>query len=108
MIEQADINHSIVGLRSQIGPGTHIKDSILMGADYYQRRSAQVRLGIGANCHIEGAIVDKNVAIGANVVIKPFPRGSELDAGDFVVQDGIVVIPKNTVLPEGTKIGPDF
>jgi len=108
MIEQAEITHSIIGLRSQIGRGAYIKDSILMGADYYQRKSQTVPLGIGPNCHIEGAIIDKNVSIGANVVIKPFPRGTELDAGHYVVQDGIVVIPKNTVLSDGTKIGPEF
>jgi len=108
VVEQAEITHSIVGLRSHIGRGTFIKDSIIMGADYYQRRASAIPLGIGPNCHIEGAILDKNVCIGPNVVIKPFPRGTEMDAGDFVVQDGIVVIPKNTVLPEGTKIGPEF
>ena len=106
VIQQATITHSIIGVRSQIGPGTHIKDSIVMGADYYQRRSRPVPLGIGANCHIEGAILDKNVCIGDDVVIMPFPRGTEMDKGDYVVQDGIVVIPKNTVLVNGTKIGP--
>jgi len=107
VIDKAKITHSIVGLRSVIGSGTRIKDSILMGADYYQRKSSPVALGIGRNCHIEGAILDKNVCIGDDVVIKPFPRGTERDAGHYVVQDGIVVIPKNTVLVNGTRIGPD-
>ena len=106
VIRQAEINHSIIGLRSQIGAGTRIKDSIVMGADYYQRKQEGVPLGIGCNCHIEGAILDKNVRIGANVVIKPFPRGTEMDKGEWVVQDGIVVIPKGTLLPEGTRIEP--
>ena len=107
VIRQAEISHSIIGLRSQIGPGTRIKDSIIMGADYYQRRNSVVPLGIGANCRIEGAILDKNVSIGDNVSILPFPRGTEFDKGDWVVQDGIVVIPKGTTLPAGTRIGPD-
>jgi glucose-1-phosphate adenylyltransferase len=102
VIRQAEINHSIIGLRSQIGSGTRIKDSIVMGADYYQR----IPLGIGTNCHIEGAILDKNVSISHDVVIKPFPRGTELDHGSWVVQDGIVVIPKGTVLAPGTRIEP--
>ncbi len=59
-----------------------------------------------AGCHIEGAILDKNVRIGANVTIKPFPRGMDRDEGSWVVQDGIVVIPKGTVLREGTRIEP--
>jgi glucose-1-phosphate adenylyltransferase len=107
VIRQAEISHSIVGLRSQIGPGARIQDSILMGADYYTHKEDKAPLGLGANCHVEGAILDKNVSLGDGVVIKPFPRGTELDQGDFVVQDGIVVIPKGTVLPAGTRIGPD-
>jgi glucose-1-phosphate adenylyltransferase len=106
VIHKAEINHSIIGLRSQIGAGTRIKDSIVMGADYYQRKQAGMPLGIGTDCHIEGAILDKNVRIGSNVVIKPFPRGTEMDKGEWVVQDGIVVIPKGTVLAEGTRIEP--
>ena len=106
VIQQAEISHSIIGLRSQIGPGTRIKDSIVMGADYYQRKHGPIPLGIGANCHIEGAILDKNVSIGQDVVIRPFPRGTELDQGNFVVQDGIVVIPKGTILEAGTRIEP--
>jgi glucose-1-phosphate adenylyltransferase len=108
VIRQAEITHSIIGLRSQIGPGTRIKDSILMGADYYQRKNCGDRLplGIGANCHIEGAILDKNVRLGEGVVIKPFPRGTEMDMGDWVVQDGIVVVPKGTTLAAGTRIEP--
>jgi glucose-1-phosphate adenylyltransferase len=106
VIRKAEINHSIIGLRSQIGPGTRIKDSIILGADYYRSKHGGTPLGIGADCHIEGAIVDKNVSIGNDVVIKPFPRGTEMDQGDWVVQDGIVVIPKGTVLPAGTRIEP--
>ncbi|MDR3669870.1 MAG: glucose-1-phosphate adenylyltransferase [Holophaga sp.] len=106
VIRRAEITHSIIGLRSQIGRGTRIKDSILMGADYYQRKQSPIPLGIGSDCHIEGAILDKNVSIASGVVIKPFPRGTELDCGDWVVQDGIVVIPKGTILPAGTRIEP--
>ena len=106
VVRKAEITHSIIGLRSQIGEGTFIKDSIVMGADYYQKRPQAIPLGIGPNCHIEGAILDKNVSIGEGVIIKPFPRGTELDEGDWVVQDGIVVIPKGTCLPAGTRIEP--
>jgi glucose-1-phosphate adenylyltransferase len=103
---KAEISHSIIGLRSQIGAGSFIKDSILMGADYYQRKPTPTPLGIGSHCHIEGAILDKNVCIGDGVVIRPFPRGTEQDHGDWVVQDGIVVVPKGTVLAPGTRIVP--
>jgi glucose-1-phosphate adenylyltransferase len=85
-----------------------IKDSILLGADYYQSKTDDTPLGIGPRCHIEGAILDKNVCLGSDVVIRPFPRGTEMDRGDWVVQDGIVVVPKNTVLPSGTRIEPEI
>ena len=82
-------------------------DTIMMGCDYYESKRHEAPLGVGPGCRIEGAILDKNVCIGANVEIRPFPRGAEFDAGHYVVQDGIVVIPKNTRLPDGTRIGPE-
>ena len=111
-IESAEIRRSIVGLRSQIGPGVRIVDSILMGADYYERTPEEGQeppppIGIGANCSIEGAIIDKNACLGDNITIKPFPRGMDLETQNWVIQDGIVVIPKNSVIPSGTVIAPD-
>jgi glucose-1-phosphate adenylyltransferase len=108
-IRQAKITHSIVGIRSQIGERTVIQDSILMGADYYQveKPRGNLPIGIGRNCHIESAILDKNVRIGDNVVIKPFPRDhKDLDGDLYFVRDGVVVIAKNTELPSGTTIAP--
>jgi len=66
----------------------------------------QIPLGIGKNCKIEGAIIDKNVRIGEGVVIKPFSLGTDFNSQQYVVRDGIVVIPKNAVLSHGTEIGP--
>jgi len=111
-IENAEIRNSVVGLRSQIGSGARIIDTILMGADYYERPveeggSAAPPIGIGKNCDIQGAIIDKNASLGDGVVIKPFPRGTDFETENWVVQDGIVVIPKNVVLPAGTIIAPE-
>jgi glucose-1-phosphate adenylyltransferase len=104
-IQRAEISHSVIGVRSVISAGTVIKDSIIMGADYYSNElPAQPPIGIGTNCHIEGAIVDKNARIGANVVIRPFPRGTDISTDNWTVQDGIVVVPKDSVLPSGTRI----
>jgi len=111
-IDSAEIRRSIVGLRSQISSGVTMIDTILMGADYYEKPvengldQQTVCIGIGNNCYIEGAIIDKNACLGDNVVIKPFPRGTEIVTENWVVQDGIVVIPKNTVIPSGTVIAP--
>jgi len=111
-IHGSEIRNSIVGLRSRIGSGTRIVDSILMGADYYERPPDErghfgPPIGIGQNCNIEGAIIDKNASLGDGVIIKPFPRGVEFDKESWVVQDGIVVIPKNTTIPAGTVIAPE-
>ncbi len=108
-IRKAEITHSIVGIRSQIAEGTVIRDSILMGADYYgaEKKRGNIPIGIGANCHIESAILDKNVRIGEGVVIKPFPNSRDIDHELYFVRDGIVVIAKDTEIPAGTRISPD-
>jgi glucose-1-phosphate adenylyltransferase len=107
-VRKAQITHSIVGIRSQIAEGTVIKDSILMGADYYaaEKKRGMIPIGIGRNCHIECAILDKNVRIGDDVVIKPFPRDKDIDTDLYFVRDGIVVIAKDTEIPSGTRIEP--
>jgi len=111
-IIQAEIRHSIIGLRSQIHGGVVIRDSILMGNDYYENPcdedgSGPVNLGIGAGCIIEGAIIDKNARIGRGTLIKPFPKGTDIDGVGWVVRDGIVVIPKDTTIRPGTRIVPE-
>ena len=110
-IYRAEVRNSIIGLRACVGNGVRMSDTILMGSDYYdppgRPPTGGIPLGIGPDCQIQGAILDKNVRLGEGVVIKPFPRGTELDHENWVVRDGIVVIPKNTVLPAGTVIGPE-
>jgi len=109
-IQKAEITHSVIGVRSIIATGTVVKDSVLMGSDYYSNEidavSGKPSIGIGPRCSIEGAIVDKNARIGADVVIRPFPRGTDITTEQWVVQDGIVVIPKNSIILSGTHIEP--
>jgi glucose-1-phosphate adenylyltransferase len=107
-IRKADITHSVIGLRSRIRAGAQIKDSILMGADSDVTKIArEIPVGVGKNCYVEGAILDKNVSLGEGVVIKPFPRGTNRDDEMYTVRDGIVIIPKNTNVPAGTRITPE-
>ena len=107
-IEKAEITHSIVGIRSQVAEGTVIKDSIVMGADYYdmEKPHGNIPIGIGKNCHIESAILDKNARVGDNVTILPFPRDKDIDHELYYVRDGVVVIAKDTEIPAGTRIAP--
>ncbi len=100
-IENAAVMHSVIGLRTVISSGAHIQDCIVMGSDYYASD-----IGIGPNCDIQGAILDKNVRVGEGTVIRPFPRGTDIDADFWFVRDGIVVIPKNVDIPPGTRIAP--
>ena len=115
-IRGANIRHSIIGVRSQINRGVTIRDSIIMGADTYDRPFAHnpdedgdtIPIGIGSNSYIEGAIIDKNARVGHDVVIKPFPLDAVIeDRPDWVVRDGVVVIPKEAVIPPGTRIEPE-
>ena len=110
-IQKAQINNCVVGVRSVIFEGAKLSNTIMMGADYYDtpglKHPAGIPYGIGKGSQIDGAILDKNVHIGEGVVIKSFPRGTEIDEGSWVVQDGVVVIPKDTVIHSGTHIGPD-
>jgi len=112
-IQKAEIESSIIGLRSQIRAGARIKSSILMGADYYgffrrgQEDMHEMVLGIGKNCDIEGAIIDKNSSVGPGTVVRPFPPGTEKDDDLYFVRDGIVIIPKGFRLPQNTRIAPD-
>lgn len=109
-IHQSKITNAVIGLRSQIAEGVEIKNTVIMGADYYAPPDEEPRgglpIGIGKNCLIEGAIIDKNARIGENVVIRPFPADVEIEEANWVVKDGIVVIPKSTVLHPGTTITP--
>lgn len=106
------IDRSLIGLRSCIGPKAIVRQSVVMGADFYENDSrakhpddTAPQLGIGQGSHIEGAIVDKNCRIGCNVVVK-LPAGHQGDGrcGPVIVRDGIIVIPKQTVLPDGWKM----
>ena len=69
-INQAEITHSVIGLRSIIRSGVKIKDTVLMGADYYDE-SGSIPIQFGENSDIEGAIIDKNVRMGQGVTIRP-------------------------------------
>ena len=112
MVGKAEIQNAVIGLRSQISNGAVIRNTVLMGADYFDNpddlaKGQGVPLGIGKNSVIEGALIDKNARIGKDVIIKPFPHGTELDKDEYVVRDGVVVIPKRAVIHSGTVITPE-
>jgi glucose-1-phosphate adenylyltransferase len=80
-----------------------------MGADFYndedpQPMQGRPRVGIGARCVIEGAIIDKNARIGDDVVISPAGKPENADGENYFIRDGVVLVPKGAVIPSGTKI----
>lgn len=104
IISDAHLERSVIGIRSVIQSGATIRNSIVMGADYFElgeTDSSQVPMGIGKNCVIDRAIIDKNARIGDGVVITPEGKSQNLDAENYFIRDGIVVIPKNAVIPAG-------
>jgi glucose-1-phosphate adenylyltransferase len=108
----AEVERSVIGIRSRIGRGTHVRDSLVLGADFYETldeiQSSETRgtppVGIGSESIIEGAIVDKNARIGRGVQIRQEGRVSERDGEGYYVREGIVIVPKGAVIPDGTVI----
>ncbi len=108
------LRSSIVGLRSRIDNGVDIEDSIVMGSDFLEsieEISGNIdrgvpHMGIGANTVIRRAIIDKNVRIGKNVKLMNRSGAVDFDAPDrsYYVREGIIIIPKNAVIPDGTEI----
>ncbi len=113
LLKDVIISDSVIGLRSIIGPGVRISRSIIMGADFYEDEDLRADklergipgVGIGSGSTIEGAIIDKNARIGKNVVIRPHPEVQQIVEQDgYVIRDGLVIVPKNASVPDGTII----
>lgn len=107
------IENSVIGVRAQIGENVTIRNTYIMGNDLYEQprhlldnvRAGRPNFGIGVNSVVENAIIDKNARIGRNVQIVNKAGVVELDeAPHYVIRDQIVVIPKYTILPDGTEI----
>jgi glucose-1-phosphate adenylyltransferase len=109
IINDAHIDRSVVGVRSRIQAGAIIRNSLVMGADFYDSPDrlplpgAPV-MGIGHGTQIDRTIVDKNARIGDGVRISPEGKPDFVDGPDFDIRDGIVIIPKNGVIMSGTVI----
>lgn len=105
------VDRAVIGIRSRIGEGSEISNTIMMGADYYENLEDikdpvdGAPMGVGKDCVIERAILDKNVRIGNNVVIKGSPMLKDDEKDTYVVRDGIIVLKKGAYIPDGSRIG---
>lgn len=112
IINRTRITQTIVGLRTIVEAGTQLNRAVLLGNDFYEsqesverhQREDKPRMGIGANCKIENAIIDKNARIGNNVTISPAGKPDSVDHELYYIRDGIVIIPKGAIIPHGTVI----
>ncbi len=112
VVVNSRISKSVIGIRSYIGAGATVENTVFMGADYYAWHDPRLRNppegppspGIGAGSYVEGAIVDRNVQIGKRCVIKRREGVRHADGENYFVRDGIIVIPKNAHIPDDTVI----
>jgi len=114
IIDGARITNSVVGLRSRISKAVHLDASFMMGADYYQTieemhadlTTGLPRVGVGEGTIIKKAIIDKNARIGSNVRLLNDEgiQNADGDGGSFFIRDGIIIVPKNAIVKDGTVI----
>lgn len=113
ILTDSSLKHCVLGIRTFIDEGSVLEDCIVMGADYYETpeqlaenlAKRKPRLGIGKNCRLSGAIVDKNTRIGDGCVLSAAGKsdGTYVD-GAVIIRDGVLVVPKNAVVPPGTHV----
>lgn len=112
IVSAKQIDSSVIGVRSRIDSGTVIRNVYMMGADYFSKnkdfedfiRYGKPLLGIGENCHIENAILDKNCRIGKNVIIKGNKNMQDGDFPTHTISEGIVIVKKYALIEDGTVI----
>jgi glucose-1-phosphate adenylyltransferase len=112
VILRSQIENCIVGVRSFIGADCELRDTIILGCDYYETTHEMLEedtmgiphMSIGRGSKIQQAIIDKNVHIGERVVISDKTGAPDFDGPNYYIREGIVVIPKNAVIPAGTRI----
>jgi|CXWL01.1.fsa_nt_gi glucose-1-phosphate adenylyltransferase len=109
IIVDSEIERSMVGIRSRIGRGCVIRNSLILGADYYEKTvpdpaSGRPAIGIGDNSVIENAIIDKNARVGTNVRLVNEAKVDHADGPCWYIRDSIVIVPKDAVVPDGTVV----
>jgi glucose-1-phosphate adenylyltransferase len=112
IVNRSSVRQSIIGVRSRIGENCRIERMVMMGADYFESeagtRENRMRgipdVGLGRDCEVRNAIIDKNARIGDGVKLVNAGKKISEAADAFNIVDGIIVVPKNAVIPSGTII----
>jgi glucose-1-phosphate adenylyltransferase len=105
-LDICEISDSVVGIRTHVSPGAKISRSVLLGADYYddQMVAQETTLGIGRDVVLDRVIVDKNARIGDGVRLTNARGAADLDGDGFYIRNGIIIVPKGTVIPSGVNV----
>ena len=112
IINRSQVTSAIIGIRTRIGENSRVNRAVIMGSDYLESKE-QIEInsklgipnvGIGRDCEIRNAIIDKNVRIGNGVKLVNAQGKSDETSENYVIRDGIIVIPKNSVIHDGTVI----
>jgi glucose-1-phosphate adenylyltransferase len=105
-LEGSKISNSVIGIRAITKEGSTLDHVVMMGSDFYGDAPTidTSKMGIGKNCFIRNAILDKNVRVGDNVIIDYKGPGKEIETELYHIIDGIVVVPKNSFIPANTRI----
>jgi glucose-1-phosphate adenylyltransferase len=112
IINASRVENSVLGIRTRIGYGTTVVSCYIMGTDFFEtldemnnsERNGLPKLGIGERCYIKNAIIDKNCRIGNDVRINGGPHLPNGDHSLYTIKDGIVVVKKGAVIPNGFVI----
>lgn len=110
IISEANLKRCVIGNRSVIREGSVLENVVMMGADKFETleqleqnvKAGVPNIGIGRSCYINNAIIDKGARIGNDVILTPSKNIADYDGDYFMIRDGVVCIPKDAVIPDGT------
>ena len=112
IVTEAHLKRCVVGVRSYVREGSRLENVVLMGADIYEsereiRANAEngiPNIGVGNNCVIKNAIIDKGARIGDNVVLDPTNKPANYEGQGVFIRDGVLIVAKNAIIPSNTMI----
>tara|TARA_B110000438_G_scaffold297886_1_gene345030 strand:- start:4272 stop:5555 length:1284 start_codon:yes stop_codon:yes gene_type:complete len=112
ILKDCTIRNSVIGVRSVVDEGTVFENVVMMGSDSFatfedleeDKKFGRPPLGVGPGCTIKNAIIDKNARIGEGVELDPTGKPDEFEADGIYVRDGVLIVRKNAVIPDGTKV----
>ena len=112
VLKDCKLTRCMMGIRSVVREGSELENVVMMGADVFESdadkqasfESGIPKFGIGKNCRIKNAIIDKNARIGDNVELCPDGKPDCWESGDLYVRDGVLIVTKNAIIPDGTKV----